>query len=71
MLIKVLSLYHDVFTLLDAAQVGRILSPLTYVRIFCTFQSSYQFPLTRNESQLLFPFCFMLNQGNFRVTPLK
>lgn len=39
----VLSLCHDVFTLLDAAQVGRIFAHHSYVGFFCVFQSSWIF----------------------------
>lgn len=35
----VLSLCHDMFTLLDAAQVGRIFAHRSYVGFFCVFQS--------------------------------
>lgn len=44
LLIKaVLSLCHDMFTLLDAAQVGRIFAHHSYVGFFCVFQSSWIF----------------------------
>lgn len=39
----VLSLCHDMFTLLDAAQVGRIFAHHSYVGFFCVFQSSWIF----------------------------
>lgn len=58
----VLCLCHDMFTLLDAAQVGRIFAHHSYVGFFLCISVIMNF-LTIIGSKLLFPFLLQVKPG--------